>query len=72
MFSALFNVKFLSSLCQLFLVHYFCFDFAAEFYFVVIIYRTILTLLCSIVFAAARVLLLEIMSRTVNTSSFGT
>ena len=41
MFSALFNVKFLSRLCQLFLVHYFCFDFAAELYFVVIIYRTI-------------------------------
>ena len=59
MFSALFNVEFLSHLYQLFLVHYFCFGLAAEFiiYFVVIIYRTILTLLCSMIFAAARVFL---------------
>ena len=37
MFSALFNVEFLSHLYQLFLVHYFCFGLAAEFiiYFVV-------------------------------------
>ena len=46
MFSALFNVEFLSNLYQLFLVHYFCFGFAAEFiiYFVVIIYKTIFKL----------------------------
>ena len=66
---ALFNVEFLSHLYQLFLVHYSCFGFAAEFiiYFVVIIYRTILTPLCSIIFAAASFFLtkclLEIMSR---------
>ena len=61
MFSALFNVEFLSQLFQLFLAHYFCFGFAAEFIicfeFVVIIYRTILSLLCSMIFVAARVFL---------------
>ena len=57
---------------QLCLVHYFCFGFAAEFiiYFVVIIYRIILTLLCGMIFAAAMVFLtkclLEIMSRIVT------
>ena len=65
----LFKVKFLSHLYQLFLIHYFCFGLAAEFiiYFVVIIYRTILTLPCSMIFATGRVFLtkclLEIMSR---------
>ena len=73
MFSALFNVEFLSHLYQSFLVHYFCFGFAVDFiiFFVVIIYRTILTLLCSMIFATARVFLtkflLEIMSRIVTT-----
>ena len=62
------------TLYQLFLVYYFCFCIAAEFiiYFVVIIYRTILTLLiCSMIFAAASVFLtkclLEIMYRIVTT-----
>ena len=74
MFSALFNAEFLLHLYQFFfLVHYFCFGLAAEFiiYFVVFIYRTILTLLCSMIFAAARVFLtkclLEIMFRIVTT-----
>ena len=52
MFSALFNVEFLSHLYQLFLVHYVCFGFAAEFiiYFVVIIYKAIFKLYCAIWF----------------------
>ena len=54
MFSAPFNVEFLLHLYQLFSVHYFCFSLAAEFiiYFVVIIYKMILTLLCSMIFAS--------------------
>ena len=73
MFSALFNVEFLSNLYQLFLVHYFCFGFAAEFiiYFVVIIYKTIFKLqydfCCSKGLIFLTKCLLEIMSRIVTT-----
>ena len=82
MFSALFNVEFLSQLFQLFLAHYFCFGFAAEFIiyfeFVVIIYRTILSLLrmqydfcCSKGFSN-KMSTGDYMSRVVLQCSFGT
>ena len=59
MFSELLNVEFLSNLYQLFLFHYLSSALVAEFiiYFVLLIYRMILALICSMIFAAARVLL---------------
>ena len=76
MFSELFNDEFLSHLYQLLLVHSFSFGLVAEFniYFVLNIYRMILTLLCSMIFAAARVLLTKCLLETMSSieTSLGT
>ena len=68
MFSELLNVEFLSNLYQLFLFHYLSSALVAEFiiYFVLLIYRMILALICSMIFAAARVLLTKHLLETMS------
>ena len=68
MFSELLNVEFLSNLYQLLLFHYLSSALVAEFiiYFVLLIYRMILALICSMIFAAARVLLTKHLLETMS------
>ena len=68
MFSELLNVEFLLNLYQLFLFHYLSSALVAEFiiYFVLLIYRMILALICSMIFAAARVLLTKHLLETMS------